>query len=189
MAQPHCHGLALGELSGHGTRSSTCTGVRSTTARPAVHLEIDHQLELRWLLDWQVPRLGTSKPARSGSAVKAGSGIATEIPAKSRPGLTQAWSLDSSIASQAITAGLEASWSTPSLRGSSPSATDESRLSRRCSGHACSCRCAPPWVRLIPAHHRASGISFSQPPRATGTVFLPGSWLRTAPRFGAFHFA
>jgi hypothetical protein len=96
--------------------------VRSTTARPAVHLEIDHQLELRWLLDWQVPRLGTSKPARSGSAVKAGSGIATEIPAKSRPGLTQAWSLDSSIASQAITAGLEASWSTPSLRGSSPSA-------------------------------------------------------------------
>src|SRR5436190_15372806 len=25
----------------------------------------------------------------------------------------------------------------------------------RCSDHACSCRCAPPWVRLIPARHRA----------------------------------
>jgi hypothetical protein len=43
------------------------------------------------------------------------------------------------------------SWSMPSVREFSPSATDESRLSRRCSGHACSCRCAPPWVRLSPA--------------------------------------
>jgi hypothetical protein len=81
-----------------------------------------------------------------------------------------------------ITAGLEVSWSPPSLHGSSPSATDESRLSRRCSGHACSYRCAAPWVLLIRQRHRAFGISFFQSPRATGTLFPPGSWLRTAPR-------
>ena len=73
-------------------------------------------------------------------------------------------------------------YSTTSLRKSSPSATDKSRLPRRCSGHACSCRCGPPWVPLIPARHRASGIAFCQPPPVIGTVFQPGSWLSTAPR-------
>ena len=38
-----------------------------------------------------------------------------------------------------------------------PRPSDESRLSRRCSAHACSCRCAPPWVRQILVRHHASG--------------------------------
>ena len=35
------------------------------------------------------------------------------------------------------------------------SATADRRSSRRCGGHACSCRCARPWVLLIPWRHHA----------------------------------
>ena len=67
----------------------------------------------------------------------------------------------------------------PLPRESSPSATDELRSSRRCSGHACSCRCAPPWARLIRAHHRASGSAFSRSRQATGMAFPTVSWRHT----------
>jgi hypothetical protein len=70
-------------------------------------------------------------------------------------------------------------WSTPSLREPALSATDEWRSCRRCSGRACNCRCAPPWVRLIPGRHRASGSAFSQSRQATGMAFPTVSWRHT----------
>src|SRR6266576_1193105 len=62
----------------------------------------------------------------------------------------------------------------PSLRVFDASATCERRPSRRCRGHACSCRCAPPLVHQTPALHRASGIAFSRYVLALG----PGAWGR-----------
>ena len=49
-----------------------------------------------------------------------------------------------------------------------------------CNGHADNFRCVPRMGRQNQLRPRASGISFSQPLKATCTVFPPGSWLRTA---------
>ena len=50
-----------------------------------------------------------------------------------------------------------------------------------CTGHACSCRWAAPWVRQNLVRHRASGSVFSRSRRAIGKAFPNVSWRHTGP--------
>ena len=77
------------------------------------------------------------------------------------------------------------SWSAPSLREFDASATDEWRSALRCMGHACNCRCAPPWVLLILWRHHAAPHSLGVYRGDRQGCHL-GSWLRSsAPSCGA----
>jgi hypothetical protein len=79
--------------------------------------------------------------------------------------------------------------SRPSLPEFCPSATGARQSSRRCSDHACNCRCVHPWALLTLPHHRASGISFFPPPKGSGKGGRLGSWLRTGVRWGVYNLA
>jgi len=57
----------------------------------------------------------------------------------------------------------------------------ERRSPQRCTGHACSCRCAAPWVRQILVRHHASGSVFSRSRRGSGMAFPSVSWRHTEP--------
>ncbi len=53
--------------------------------------------------------------------------------------------------------GYAVSWSTPSLRVSAASTTYGRRPPPRCTAHACSCRCAIPWVHQSQGRLHACG--------------------------------
>jgi hypothetical protein len=58
------------------------------------------------------------------------------------------------------------SWSAPSRRVLTASATSATRSPRRCTGHASSCRCAGPARQILVRHH-AAGSGFSRLRQAT----------------------